>query len=113
MNPDEIDLGRRIAQFREERGLSQSALAKQMGTSQSAISQIESGERNPSFETLRQIAKALSVTPALLVGADVEQLEAHELAHFRLLRTLAPEAQQELQQFAAFLQMKQQKKPND
>ena len=110
MNSDEIDLGRRIAQFREERGLSQSALAKQMGSSQSAISQIEAGERNPSFETLRQIAKALGMTPAMLVGAD-PALEAHELAHFRTLRSLSPEAQQELQQFAAFLQMKQKTKP--
>lgn len=110
MSSDEIDIGRRIAQFREERGLSQSALAKQMGSSQSAISQIEAGERNPSFETLRQIAKALGMTPAMLVGADPE-LEAHELAHFRTLRSLSPAAQQELQQFAAFLQMKQKSKP--
>jgi transcriptional regulator with XRE-family HTH domain len=110
MSSDEIDIGRRIAQFREERELSQSALAKQMGSSQSAISQIEAGERNPSFETLRQIAKALGMTPAMLVGAD-PALEAHELAHFRTLRSLSPAAQQELQQFAAFLQMKQKTKP--
>jgi transcriptional regulator with XRE-family HTH domain len=104
-------LGRRIAALREEQGLSQSALARLMGSSQSAVSQIESGERNPSYDTIRQIARALQVTPAHLVGAPVEMLEAHELAHFRLLRSLPSEAQQELTQFAAFLRKKHQQKP--
>lgn len=98
--------------LREEKKLSQSALARLMGTSQSAISQIESGERNPSFETIRQIAKALDVTPAHLVGARVESLRPEEEAHFRLLRSLPPDAKQELEQFAAFLRQKHKKKPD-
>lgn len=104
-------LGSRIAALREEKGLSQSALARLVGTSQSAISQIEGGERNPSFTTIREIARALELSPAHLVGAPVEELQAHELAHFRLLRSLSPEAQQELQQFAAYLKQRVQKKP--
>ena len=104
-------LGQRIAQLREEKKLSQSGLARLVGTSQSAISQIESGERNPSFATIRDLAAALEVTPAHLVGAPVESLAEHELAHFRLLRSLPPEAQKELQQFAAYLKQKHPKKP--
>jgi len=109
----EQKLGARLAALREEKKLSQSALARLVGTSQSAISQIESGERNPSFSTIRDLADALEVTPAHLVGAPVEQLEAHELAHFRLLRSLPPDAQKELQQFAAYLKQKHPKKPTD
>lgn len=107
----EPSLGARISALREEQSLSQSALARLVGTSQSAISQIEAGERNPSFTTIREIARALGVSPAHLVGAPVEELEAHELAHFRLLRSLPPEAQQELQQFAAYLKQRAPKKP--
>lgn len=106
----EQPLGERIAALRAEKGLSQSALARLVNTSQSAISQIESGERNPSFETIRQLAKALEVSAAHLVGAPVEELHAHELAHFRLLRSLSPAAQEELQQFATYLRQKQSKK---
>ncbi len=106
----ESPLGTRLAALREEKGLSQSALARLAGTSQSAISQIEGGERNPSFSTIREIARALDVTPAHLVGAPVEELKEGELAHFRLLRSLSPAAQQELQQFAAYLKQRQPKK---
>lgn len=110
---NEESLGHRIARLREEKGLSQSALARLMGTSQSAVSQIESGDRNPSYDTIRQMAKALEVTPAHLIGAPVEGLQPHEEAHFRLLRSLPPKAQEELQQFAAFLRKQHPKKPSD
>jgi transcriptional regulator with XRE-family HTH domain len=103
---DTESLGKRIAALREEKGLSQSALATLMGTSQSAISQIESGQRNPSFSTILQMAAALGVSPPHLVGAPVEQLFAHELAHFRLLRSLPEEAQRELEAFAVWLRHK-------
>lgn len=104
-------LGQRIASLRNEKELSQSALARLVGTSQSALSQIESGERNPSFETIRQIAHALDVSPAHLVGAPVEKLQPGEEAHFRLLRSLPPDAKHELEQFAAYLRQKHNKKP--
>ncbi len=105
-----MDIGKRIEQIREQVGLSQSALARGIGTSQSAISQIEAGERNPSFDMLRQISKALGVSIAHLVGAEVEQLAPNELAHFRNYRGLTEEAKKELEDFAAYLRQKQSKK---
>ncbi len=105
-----MDIGKRIEEIREQVGLSQSALARAIGTSQSGISQIEAGERNPSFEMLRQIAKALNVSVPHLVGAEVEQLAPGELAHFRNYRGLSDEAKKELEDFAAYLRQKQGRK---
>lgn len=106
-----MEIGKRIEEIREQVGLSQSGLARAVGISQSAVSQIEAGERNPSFDMLRQIAKALNVSVPHLVGADVEGLAAHELAHFRNYRGLTDEAKKELEDFAAYLRQKQSKKP--
>jgi DNA-binding XRE family transcriptional regulator len=39
-------------------GLSQAALARRMGTGQSAIARLESGRGSPSFTTLRKLAEA-------------------------------------------------------
>lgn len=102
-----MEIGNRVAQVREEQGLTQSALARAMNISQSAVSQIEAGERNPSFDMLRQIANALGVSLPHLVGAPVEKLTAQEETHFRQYRGLSPEARQELQEFAAYLRHKQ------
>lgn len=105
-----MEIGKRIEEIREHSGLSQSALARAVGISQSGISQIEAGERNPSFDMLRQIATALNVSVAHLVGGEVEQLKPEELAHFHSYRGLTEEAKKELEDFAAYLRQKQSKK---
>ena len=101
-----MQIGLRVAEIREHSGLTQSALARSVGTSQSAISQIEAGERNPSYEMLRQIAEALGVSVPHLVGADVETLTREEEVHFRQYRGLPEDARRELQDFAAYLRHK-------
>jgi transcriptional regulator with XRE-family HTH domain len=103
---DSVEIGKRIEQLREEAGMSQSALARAIETSQSAISQIEAGDRNPSFEMLRQIAKALNVSVPHLTGASVEGLTPEEEAHFRELRRLPDKARSELTDYAAYLRHK-------
>ena len=107
-----MEIGKRIEEIRDQAGMSQSALARAVGTSQSAISQIEAGGRNPSFEMLRQIAKALGVSVPHLVGAEVEGLAPGELAHFRTYRGLTQDARKELEDFAAYLRQKQRNKPS-
>lgn len=98
--------GERLARLREDAGLSQSALSRRIGTSQSAISQIEAGERSPSYGMLVQLADALGVTMAYLVGAAVEQLSPAEEVHFRRYRALPADAQRELDAYAGYLQTK-------
>ncbi len=101
-----MDIGKRIGQIREDAGLTQSGLARTIKTSQSAISQIEAGERNPSYDMLRQISAALGVTVPYLVGASVEGLKPEEEVHFRQYRSLSAEAREELAEYAAYLRHK-------
>ncbi len=54
-----LKLALKIAELREKKGLSQKALARLMGTSQQAISRIESGEYEGfTLKTLEKIAEA-------------------------------------------------------
>ncbi|KUF06874.1 transcriptional regulator [Leucobacter sp. G161] len=67
---EELELGRRIAEFRELRGLSLRGLATAAGVSSSFLSQLENGHSNASVASLRKIAGALGVTPAALLDAS-------------------------------------------
>ena len=54
-----LTLAMKIAELRDQKGLSQQELAKLMGTSQQAISRIESGEYEGfTLKTLEKIAEA-------------------------------------------------------
>ncbi|MHB8170082.1 MAG: helix-turn-helix domain-containing protein [Thermincolia bacterium] len=53
------DIKRDIVKLRLAQGLSQKDLAARVGTRQSAISRLESGEYNPSVEFLSKVAHAL------------------------------------------------------
>ena len=56
-----MTVGREIRQIREAKGWSQAKLAAAADTSVSAVSQIETGGRNPSAVTLEKMAEALDV----------------------------------------------------
>jgi len=103
------DFAKRLQQVRSDAGLSQSALARQVDTSQSAISQMESGERQPSFDMLRRLAKALGVSTAHLLGEDVDQLSEKEQVYFRQYRSLPDAAKRELREYAEYLRQKHKK----
>jgi transcriptional regulator with XRE-family HTH domain len=62
-------IGQRVRRFREERGLTLSALASTAELSKSYVSAIENGETpRPSGQTLYAIAEALGVTMSDLLG---------------------------------------------
>lgn len=52
-------IGSRIADLREAQGLTQTTLAKKIGTTQSAIARMESGRQNISADMLKKIGAAL------------------------------------------------------
>ena len=58
----------RLRTARNTRGLSQEALAEKAELQPSAISHFETGSRKPSFDNLRRLADALSVTTDYLIG---------------------------------------------
>lgn len=51
----------RIVQYRAEQGLSQTALARQLGMRQPAIARLEAGEHEPSLATLARLARGLGI----------------------------------------------------
>ncbi len=53
--------GKRLRQLREERGISQEALADAAGVSYQTISNIERGLNGPRFAVLEKIARKLKV----------------------------------------------------
>lgn len=52
-------IGERIRDLRDSRGISQRGLARAIGISQAAVSQIEAGQTDPSQSTLEKICAAL------------------------------------------------------
>jgi transcriptional regulator with XRE-family HTH domain len=58
---DQAEPGSALRALREQRGLTIASLARQVGISAAAISQIESGTVQPSVTTLRKLAAALGV----------------------------------------------------
>ncbi len=60
-------LARRFAQARRKRGWTQKRLAEKTGINQSEISNIESGQANPTYKTLQTLALALGGKIALVL----------------------------------------------
>lgn len=57
----EFMIAQAVIEKRLEKGLSQSQLAKKVGTKQSSISRLESGHYNPTLQFLEKVAKALQL----------------------------------------------------
>ena len=53
------EVGRMVAERRNDRGMSQQELAVLCGTTQSAIARLERGSRPPKLDTLLRVADAL------------------------------------------------------
>jgi len=81
MNETNQKIGRLIYQIRQERGLTQAAFARQLGTSQSAVNRIEHGKQNLSLDTLGRISDVLNKQLISLSGTAVNlRIEGgHEL----------------------------------
>jgi len=107
-----VEFPARLKQARELRGLNQADLAQKCGLQPSAISHFETGGRAPSFENLKRLSNALSVTTDFLIGrseapslsgANAEQL-------FRKIENLSSEDLKMLEGMADLLAQK--KKPD-
>ena len=59
---DKMEVGERIRELREARGMTQNALANAAGVSPTYIYQLERGEKSPTVEYLDHICWGLGVT---------------------------------------------------
>ncbi len=86
-----------LIRHRSENGLSQRALAGRLGVSQPRVVELESGEKNPTLDTLVKIAAAIGIEIAIdiapmgatpkLVGKAMRSTPAHEYHGASLLIT--------------------------
>ena len=76
-----VAVGARIRRLRAERGLSLSALATAAGIGKGSLSELESGQRNPTLQTLYAVAGPLGVPLVALLddrpGASVSDEALH------------------------------------
>jgi transcriptional regulator with XRE-family HTH domain len=62
-----MDVGKRLRQIREVKGLSQGDIERRSGLLRSYISRVEGGYTAPSLSTLEKFAKALEIEPYQLL----------------------------------------------
>ena len=74
-----MDIGKRLRQVREAKGLSQHDLEGLTGLPRTHISQIENGHSTPSFRVLERWAKALDIELHELFNVEHSQPEATAL----------------------------------
>jgi transcriptional regulator with XRE-family HTH domain len=65
MSPERF--GMRLKELREQKGLTQEALAEKIGVSRGYLSRLEMGRHDPSLSLLRRLARALMVDVAKLL----------------------------------------------
>jgi transcriptional regulator with XRE-family HTH domain len=73
--PDAAALGREVHAIRAERHISQVQLADSTGFRQSWISDVERGQRNPSWSSLVRLAEGLGVRTSALVKRAEELVD--------------------------------------
>ena len=81
-------LGDLLAEARARRGVSQRSLARRAGTTQAAISRIESGRESPSFERFEQLLLVLGERPVLSTTPLASDAGPEDLVR---VRELTPE----------------------
>jgi ribosome-binding protein aMBF1 (putative translation factor) len=59
------EAARAVARARREAGLSQTALARKVGTGQAVISRIESGAMSPTLDMVSRLARGLGMRPVI------------------------------------------------
>lgn len=66
----------RVLDYRVQRGLSQAALARELGVSQPLIARLERGEHEPSFATLVRLSRHLDLEFHIDIKSGSLQLTA-------------------------------------
>ncbi len=67
------DVGRRVAEIREERGMTQEALSERLGVNMPYLQRIEAGRENLTIRSLVHLAVALGVRVVALFDAPKDR----------------------------------------
>jgi transcriptional regulator with XRE-family HTH domain len=84
-----MKIGEIIGVLIKRRGLTQNYVAKEIGRSKNALSQIINGNYNPTTETLERICKAINVPKPILFFLSISEDEIPK-DKIELYRLLAP-----------------------
>ncbi len=97
-------LGKRLAGYRKQRGLTQEKLAEHTNLANNYISNIENNRSIPSLETLVTLCEALGITPnELLVGTSVQADNYMDADIAEKLRQCTPKEKRLVSAFIALL----------
>jgi len=66
-------LGTNVRRYRKLRGITQEALAHEVGMERSYVSDLERGTRNPTVRALGRLAMALNVEPKQLLDRPTSE----------------------------------------
>jgi transcriptional regulator with XRE-family HTH domain len=88
LDPERVcaNVGRRIAELRKERGLTQEEFSVRLGTSFQWVSQLEGG-RNITLHSLARIANALRVSLEELIALPKSPSRSRRVGRPRRIRT--------------------------
>ncbi|MFX3651080.1 MAG: helix-turn-helix domain-containing protein [Paenibacillus sp.] len=117
-----MSYGNRIAELREQRGLTQEELASSIHITRAALSHYEKNRRKPDFEVLTRLADIFDVSIDYLIGRTkqsdvvmdedvrefVDTLELSDkevLERFDLMIDGKPLTEEEARRFIAFVRM--------
>jgi transcriptional regulator with XRE-family HTH domain len=94
-----------LRRAREDKKLSQTDLAERTGLQPSAVSHFETGKRAPSFENLKRLADALTVSVDYLLGRAEEPKGSGPVVEqlFRDFNRMSTSDQESFAKFAAML----------
>ena len=68
---DYKEIGKRLQNFREVRGLTRAVLAQKLGISEKHLEDVEAGKKQLTQENLEVLRETFSVDPAWLLGGHV------------------------------------------
>lgn len=92
-----VDLGQRIARYRNKKNITQEKLAEIVDISEVYLSYIECGKKNPSAEILCRIAEALQISLDALILPNIPHLNSEIDADLcRMIRSYTPTQKEKL-----------------
>lgn len=102
-----MNFSKRMKQSREKQGITLAELGRRIGKTEATVQRYESGNiKNLKNDTIENIANALNVNPAYLMGWYDEQPQQDTIAAHFDKENLTEDEKQEVQDFINYLKSK-------